>query len=146
MAIDIAMVPVQGEDILLEVSDDNGENYYTLVCLIKQGWETTRNVNKTQTQCGTAIGKGILDNSIPVEGAVNVVEDVVGTYASYKKMQSWINDFTPLLVRQLAPTADGASFTNRTGAYLTDLKLDLPVNDIAKFSGTLMGFGTWTIV
>jgi hypothetical protein len=148
MAIDIATVPVQGEDVLLEVSE-NGVDWYTLVCMIKQGWEATRNVNKTETQCGQLVGKGTLDITVPIEGAVNVVaDDIVDNagFASYKKMQSWIKDFTPLQVRQLAPTGDGASFTNRSNAYLTDLKMDLPVDNIALFSGTLTGYGTWDIV
>lgn len=142
--IDIQTTPVQGEDILLEVSDDNGENWYKIVCLTKQGFEFTRNINRTNTQCGQLIGKGTPEMNIPVEGAVNVVPDEVGGFASYKKMQVWAKDFIALKARQVAPTGDGSSFINQINCYLTDIKLDLPVDNIAVFSGSLTGFGAWT--
>lgn len=146
--VEIQTVPVQGEELLLKVSDDNGANWYTLVCLVKQAFEATRNVNKTNTQCGQLIGKGTLDTSVPVEGAINVIPDdlVNGAgFASYKKMQTWMKDFTALLVDQRHPDNDGASFANKINAYLTDLKMDAPVDNICTFSGTLTGFGAWTI-
>ena len=144
MSLAVAVTPAQGEDILLEVSVDGGTTWLKVFCLIKQGFDAARNVNKTNTQCGQLIGKGTLDFSIPVEGAVNVA--VVAGYASYKQMQSWIDSFTALMARQKAPTSTGADFYNGINCYLTDLKLDMPVDNIATFSGTLTGYGTWVTV
>lgn len=147
--IDVATTPVQGEELLLKVSDNNGVDWYTLVCVIKQGIEQTRNVNKTNTQCGQLIGKGTIDRKIPVEGAVNVIpDDIVNNagFASYKKMQEWFENFTSLLVDQRHPDNDGLSFANKGPAYLTDLKLDAPVDNICTFTATLDGWGAWVIV
>lgn len=146
--LDIQTVPIQGDDLILEVSDDNGDNWYKIVCLIKQGFEFTRNPPKTNTQCGQLIGKGVPEMSIPIEGALNVVDDVLvdnAGYASYKKMQGWAKDFPALKARQLYPAGAGGDLTNRINCYLTDLKMDAPVDNIITFTGTLMGFGTWEI-
>lgn len=126
--------------VLPEVSEDGGTTWLKLVCLAKQGFETTRTVNKTVTQCGTLVGLGPLDNTVPVEGAVNTDPDA--GYASYFKMQGWIKNGTALMYRQVMDN----DLYNGISCYLTDLKLDIPVDDIAKFSGTLTGFGTWDIV
>lgn len=143
----INTVPVQGEELLLKVSDDNGVNWYTLVCLVKQGFKYSRNVNKTNTQCGQLIGKGTPEMSIPVEGAINVIaDDIVNNagFASYKKLCEWADNFTALLVKQEHPENDGASFKNQMNAYLTNIDMDAPVDNICTFSGTLEGFGAWT--
>lgn len=142
MALAIATTPLQGEDVLSEISTDNGVTWKAIVCLIKQGVEATRNVNKTNTQCGQLIGKGTLDLNIPVEGAVNV--DAPAGYVSYKDLQGMIKDFTSVMYRSKSP-ADGSKYYNGTNAYLTDLKLDVPVDNIATFSGTLTGWGDWAI-
>lgn len=146
--LNVATVPAQGEDLLLKVSEDNGENWLTLVCLVKQGFEFTRNVNETNTQCGQLIGKGTPSMNIPVEGAVNITEDATlngAGFASYKKMQTWAKDFTPLIVKHEMPENDNTGFKNQVNAYLVDLKLDAPVDNICTFSATLRGWGTWTI-
>lgn len=144
--IDKATIVAQGEDLLLKVSDDNGANYFTLVCLVKQGMEKTRNINKTNTQCGQQIGKGTIDRGIPVEGVIDTsIVDEAGGYASYKKMNEWFENFTPLIVDQRHPVNDGANFANKGPAYLTDLKLDAPVDNLVTWSATLTGFGAWVI-
>lgn len=133
--LSIASNVQQGEGVLAEVSEDSGTTWLKLVCLIKQGFETTRAVNKTPTQCGVQVGLGPLDNSVPLEGAINT--DPAAGYASYSKMQEWIDDGTALMFRQVMDN----DLYNGISCYLTDLKLDIPVDDIAKFSGTLTGFG-----
>lgn len=139
MALNIATNAQQGDAVLAEVSADGGTTWLKLVCIIKQAFEATRNVNKTMTQCGQLVGKGVLDLSAPIEGAVNT--DAPATYASYAEMQTWCKNFTALMFRQVMDNG----LYNGINCYLTDLKLDLPVEDIGKFSGTLTGFGDWTI-
>lgn len=147
--IDIATVPVQGEDVILEISEDDFVNVWTLVCLIKQSFNFDRQTNKTNTQCGRLVGKGTYDLSLPFEGAMNVVEDALTNnagYASYKKLQEWAKDFTALKVRQVSPTGDGQNFKNQMAGYLTKLNADLPVDNIMTFNGTFEGSGAWTTV
>lgn len=141
--ITVATTAVQGEDVLFEASEDNGVTWLKLVCLIKQDFEATRNVNKTNTQCGPLIGKGTLETGAPVEGAVNVAAPA--GYASYAKLQEWMKEFTPVLVRQQSPTLTGSDLKNQTAAYMTDLKLSMPIDNIATFTAQFTGFGEWTI-
>ena len=138
--LNIASNVQQGELVLAEISADSGTTWLKLVCLIKQGFESTRQVNKTMTQCGQQVGLGSLDNTVPLEGAVNT--NPTSGYASYENMQSWLKNGTALMFRQIMDNG----LYNGINAYLTDLKLDLPVDDIAKFTGTLTGFGEWVIV
>jgi predicted secreted protein len=152
MAIEITTNPLQGEDLLLKVSPDNGETWYTIVCLIKQAIEKTRNVNKTQTQCGQLIGKGVPDVTLPIEGAVNAPVPAVADdegFASYYLLNKWFHDFTPLMFTQKLPETPANSAAigvfNEGKCYITDLKMDAPVDNIITFSATLMVYGTVAI-
>lgn len=140
----VAMVttaPVNGIDIFLEISTDNGTTYKKVVCLIKQGIDKSRGNNETETQCGTIVGKGSLKQSIPIEGAVNDVltaEQV--NYLSYTQLDAIITDGTAVMVKIKHPADTGAVVNLSGKAYLTDLKLDIPMNNVATFSGTLSLF------
>lgn len=141
MALAVTTVPVQGKDVVLEISTDNGTTWKTLVCLIKQAFEMTRSLNETETQCGTIPGVGSLKKVIPFEAAVNV--NVVGeqaTLLSYKDLNAIMESGSAIMARQKHPNADGAIFNNSGKCYLTDLKLDLPINNVCTFSGNLSLF------
>lgn len=133
--------PLNGVDVFLEISTDNGTTYKKVVCLIKQGIEKTRGTNETETQCGTIVGKGSLKRTIPLEGAVNdVITAEQTTYLSYKELDAIIEAGNAVMVRIKHPAATGDLLDLEGKAYLTELKLDLPVNNIATFSGSLNMF------
>lgn len=132
--------PLNGDDILAELSFDNGENFETIVCLIRQGTEVSRNVTEVNTQCGLLLGKGVLNRNHPVEGAVNI--STAAGYLSYAKLQEMINDWIPAIFRQ-QHGVEGANLLNQGSVYLTELSLDSPVDNIVTFTGTLRGWGSW---
>lgn len=141
MAIGATTTPVQANDVVLEISTDNGSTYKKLVCLIKQGVEKTRSLNETETQCGVIPGLGPAKTTIPFEGAVNVIAvDEASTYVSYSDLLTIFEAGNAFKVRQKHPSADGAIFNFSGSCYLTELKLDQPVGNICTFSGSLSLF------
>lgn len=143
--LDVATVVLQGDDVLLEISDDNEENWYRLVCLTKQGNKFNRPIKTTSTQCGPVVGKSAAPTkSMDFEGVVNVIpDDIVNGigYASSDKMKFWADNGTALIVRQIK--GDGTDYINKSSAYISDYNEDIPVDDVVTFSGTFSLFGTW---
>lgn len=144
--LDIVTTVVQGEDVLLEISDDNEESWYRLCCLTKQGNKNNRAIKQTPTQCGPVVGKGSsVNRTVDFEGYMNVIaDDVVDGigYASGKKMKEWHNAGTALIVRQIK--GDGTDYINKSDAYIQDYNEDIPVDDAISFNGSFVMFGTWT--
>lgn len=141
MAVNATKVPVHGDELLITISTDNGATKKTLVCLTKSANSLTRSINKTVTQCGVIASKGgAADETIEVEGVVNVVVAAENAqFMSYKEMRSLIKDGTAVQVTQ-ANSTDGTGVEIEADAYLSDLKLDVPTENVATFTATLTVF------
>lgn len=139
---------IQGVDILLQISDDNGENWYTLICGESQDNDATRDIKQRTTQCGTVVGKGAsVKRNVNFKGVFNVVDDVLNNgegFASGQKLRYWHNAGTALLVRQIAGD-NGATYINKSSAYISNYKESAPVDDVLDFNVSFFMFGTWVI-
>lgn len=144
--LDIVTTVVQGEEVLLEISDDNEASWYRLVCLTKQGNKGNRPIKQTPTQCGPIVGKGsTVTRTVDFEGYMNVIaDDVVDGigYASCDKMNEWFENGTSLIVRQIKD--DGTDFIRKAAAYISDFNEDIPVDDAVAFNGSFVMFGDFT--
>ena len=132
--------PVQGIDVITEVSADNGTTYKKLVCMTKGGWQIQNQANVTKTQCGPFVGVSGAEETVPVEGVVNVIAgDDATDFVSYAELKAWVKAGTALLVRQ---QTGGATpyVTNNGKAYLTDLNLDVPMDNVCTFTATFKIF------
>jgi len=140
--------PLQGKMVLLEISDDDGANWFALQCLISQGLQLSRTVTTKNTQCGTSVGLGSLDGKIPFEADLNLTPDAavagVGT-VSLVKLVEWMKAGTLLSVRQQYP-ADGSGFYRNGKYYITDYNETLPVDNVVTATGNFQLQGDLEIV
>lgn len=135
--------PVQGVDVILEVSADNGVTYKKVVCMTKGGWQIQNPANITKTQCGTFVGLGGAEETVPVEGVVNIIDSAdASEFISYNELKGFAISGTPLLVRQQVPASGGGNpvLSNTGKAYLTDINLDVPMDNVCTFTATLRIF------
>lgn len=138
MALVATTAPVQGKDVLLSISTDNGVTHKTIVCLTKQGNELSATVNETETQCGNIVGIGTVKETIPFEGAVNVAP-AAEQHVSYKELKAIVKAGNAVMYKQsYATTPDVVDSEGK--AYITDLKSDMPVGNVVTFSATLRVF------
>lgn len=138
MALVATTAPIQGSDVLLGISTDNGATFKTVVCLTKQGNELAATVNEVETQCGPLVGIGTVKETITVEGAVNIVP-VAETHISYKELKAIVKARSAIKFEQTyADTPDVIDSEGK--AYITDLKHDAPVGNVVTFTATLKVF------
>jgi predicted secreted protein len=125
-------------DLLVSISTDNGTTYKTLVCLTKSANALTRAVNKTVTQCGVFVSKGgAAEETVTIEGVVNVVVAAENAnFLSYKELRAFVKNGTAVQVKQ-ANSDDGTGVEITGDAYMSELNLDAPVDNIATFTATL---------
>lgn len=139
MALSATTAPIQGKDVLLQVSTDNGTTYKTIVCLTKQGNELAATVNETETQCGNIVGVGTVKETITFEGAVNVVPALETTFLSYADLKTIVKAGNSVMFKQTyATTPDEVDSEGK--CYITDLKADMPVGNVVTFTATLRVF------
>lgn len=132
--------PIQGKDVLLSISTDNGTTWKKVVCLIKQGYELSMESTRTVTQCGALVGIGLATESIPFEGALNIVPaGDASTDLSFKELKTIAKAGNAIMYKQ-AYAATPAIIDSEGKAYLKDLKADIPVNNVVTFSATLEAF------
>lgn len=138
---------LQGQDVLLQISDDNEENWYTLICAESQDNDATRDMKERTTQCGTIVGKSAsLKRNINFKGVYNVTADELTDgegFCSGLKLKEWHKNGTALVVRQIV--GDGTDYVNKSSAYISNYKETQPVDDVVDFSVSFFMFGTWTI-
>lgn len=132
--------PVQGVDVVSEISTDNGTTYKKIICVTKKGWQIQNSANVTKTQCGPFVGLGGAEETVPVEGVVNVVTgDDADDYVSYAELKTLAKAGTSIMIRQ--QTSGGTPYISNTGkAYLTDLNLDIPMDNVCTYSATFKIF------
>lgn len=137
----------QGQEVLLRISEDNGTTWLYLVCAENQTNDATRDMKERTTQCGTIVGKGAsVKRNIGFKGVYNRITDAVASgegYASGKNLKTWLKDGTALIVEQVV--GDGTTYKNKSNAYVSNYKEDIPVDDVIGFDVSFFMWGTWTI-
>jgi hypothetical protein len=137
------MAQINGKDVKTEVSFDGGTTYLELVCETGGGIDITSSPKSTPTKCGTKTAAGVPEWSIPIEGIVETAP--AGTEASYEQLLGAIIAGTALKVKLRSPNPAGTDFYHAGDCVITDLKLSLPAEDYASFTGTLSGNSTLDI-
>lgn len=141
------MVNIQSINVPLQVSADNGVTWETIVCISDHTLPITSAVNKVNTQCGVAVGLGPVEFN-PTGSAVSTTDENAGQ-VSMKDMAAWLVAQTKLKYRMQTPGTGGSIGSNfyLSGyCYVTDVKIAETVGDVEKFTFTLSGIGTPSLI
>lgn len=144
MAFEVGLSPIQGKDVILTITDDNGTSTWTLVCAEKQSYKASRDVKQRVTQCGTVVGTSAsVKRSITFDGVFSQVAETLTLgkgYCSGPKLKEWLNNATPLVVTQ--EYDDGSKLSNSYGAYISDYSENDPIDDVVDFTVEFTLFDT----
>lgn len=141
------MQNIQAINVPIQVSADNGATWETIVCISEHTLPISSAVNKVNTQCGVAVGLGPVEFN-PTGQAVTSTDDNAGQ-VSVKDMVNWLTNQTRLKYRMQTPGAGGSIGSNfyLSGfCFVTDCTLTETVGDVEKFSFTLSGIGTPSLI
>lgn len=142
------MTNVQAINVLINLSADNGVTWFTIVCLSDHTIPIQSAVNKVNTQCGIAAGLGPVEFNPTFQGVTNITEQIPGQ-ASTKTLMQWVAAQTLLKYRCQQSSGNGSigDLMYVSGmCYLTNITVTETVGDVEKFSGTLTGVGSPSLI
>jgi TP901-1 family phage major tail protein len=131
--------PVQGKDVVLQISSDSGTTFKSLICEISNGFSATRETNSITTKCDDGTTTRSL-GAYSWEMTADAVADTAPTALTQVSYLDVLALFTAgtLLTVKIAATGD---YFHSGTAYITSLELTNEVNGVSEFSLTLSGSG-----
>lgn len=138
----MAMKNTQANTIPIQVSDDGGTTWKTIVCISDHSLAMSLAVNKVNTQCGTAVGVGLLEFNPDFSAVSNITPGA--NEIGIKELTNYMIAETVLKYRiqNNGTTGSAGSFFYLSGSCMvTAAKLTETVGDVEKFTGTLTGIG-----
>jgi predicted secreted protein len=127
------MAELQGKDVTLQISEDGGTTWKTLICLDTLTVDLTMDLNERPTRCGIKVGVS------PTKGTMtgtSVSDDAPGgTEVSHQKLLDLITAGTKFDVKAVHTTP--AKFYAAAKAYLTSLSAQAPSDDLLDFNWTM---------
>lgn len=135
--------PVQSSNIPLQLSFDSGVTWKDLVCLENYNIERVTQTNTDDTFCGRFIGIGVIATQI--SGAAVCDVSPSGTQVSIKSLNDAQLAGQRIQVRANYPTAGsaGGAISNNGAAYVTAAAEQFAVNNLVKFTFTLLVDGAF---
>jgi hypothetical protein len=139
------MNTIQGSQISLQLSPDNGVTWKDLVCLETYNLPLQTTVTETETFCGVAIGLGQVKFTPSGQGVCETAPTT--NQVTIKDLQAWQIAKTKLLFRSQYPQTSGAggsmgSIVSLNGnCYVTATQETFATVDVVKFTFTLSGQG-----
>lgn len=135
----MAGVEMRGQDILLEISTDDGATWLPIVCLQDYTLNTTNSELTTSNRCrGQFTASQPNKFSYTVDGTGNIVVDWEVTEASYQTVMELAVTQETFMWR--ATSVDGTYFRQGEGWISTDNET-APDEDFATFDFTITGTG-----
>jgi predicted secreted protein len=135
------MAAIQGNDVNVEISTDNGTTFKTLICETRSGVSIQRETSSTQTKCNAGVaqlGIGALSWSLSFDAVADT--DPSASQVTYADMLTLITAGTKVVGR-IQYNTSGTEFYHKGDVYVTDLTLDAATGETVQFSGTLSGTG-----
>lgn len=137
------MQNIQAINVPIQVSDDGGNTWLTIVCISDHTLPVSSAVNKVNTQCGVAVGLGPVEFN-PTGNGVTTMDETPGQ-ATTKQLVSWVVAQKLIKYRLQYPGTGGSigSLLYFEGnGIMTQCTVTETVGDVEKFSFTISGFGT----
>ena len=140
----MAVTTLQGKLIPLKISTDGGTTKKSIVCLIDSPFESDKAINREQSQCGTHTSLGDQTWGWDVTGLVNLTP-TAASEVSYEDLLALHVAETQAAVFMDYPVGTGTDFYMSGNAWISRIRLENPVNGLARFTARLEGDGTMGI-
>lgn len=137
------MANVQGLDLVIEISSDNGNSWKYIACETSSGFSMNRSMTSQQTKCdgGTpAVGLGALEWSFNFSGVMSSNPNPM-TQLSYVEMAELCKNGTLIRARRMNPANDGSVLHQEGDCYVTDISDTAETDGVVTFDFTLTGTG-----
>lgn len=127
-----------------EISDDNGLNWFILVCLQTRTTNFEASTTEESTiNCGVLVDQGDSKASTDFDAVSNVTPGA--GEVSFKKALDWHINSTPLKVRSIQGVS-GTDWFYAFDAKISAISEAVEANGMHKFSGTILSTGLIDIV
>lgn len=135
--------PVQSSSVPLQLSFDGGTTYKDLVCLENYNVESTTQTSTDDTFCGRFVGIGPIATQISGSAVCDTAP--AGTQVSIAALKAAQAAGTLVYIRANYPGAGsaGGQISNNGNGYVTQASTQYAVNNLVKFSFTILVSGAF---